>query len=280
MPRSTLFPYTTLFRSVTCQGKGCPARTSRRVAPPQRRRGRWTRFREFEGFLPAGAVVQVRVTKDGQIGAYTRFAVRNPSNSDRKSTRLNSSHVSISYAEIYTLSLHDALPICHLSGQGLSGPDVPPRRPAPAPEGTLDPLPGVRGIPAGGRRRPGPRHEGRSDRRLHPFRRQESLELRSEEHTSELQSRFDLVCRDLHSFPTRRSSDLSPVRARAVRPGRPAASPRPSAGGDAGPASGSSRDSCRRAPSSRSASRRTVRSAPTPVSPSGIPRTQIGRAHV
>src|SRR5699024_1740647 len=40
---------------------------------------------------------------------------------------------------------------------------------------------------------------------------------RSEEHTSELQSRFDLVCRLLlfwldhlfHTFPTRRSSDLS-----------------------------------------------------------------------
>src|SRR5699024_637112 len=41
--------------------------------------------------------------------------------------------------------------------------------------------------------------------------------FRSEEHTSELQSRFDLVCRllldpphssYLHSFPTRRSSDL------------------------------------------------------------------------
>src|ERR1035441_2210452 len=41
---------------------------------------------------------------------------------DRKSTRLNSSHLGISYAvfclkdtattEIYTLSLHDALPIC------------------------------------------------------------------------------------------------------------------------------------------------------------------------
>src|SRR5207249_2919928 len=30
--------------------------------------------------------------------------------------------------------------------------------------------------------------------------------IRSEEHTSELQSRFDLVY--LHSFPTRRSSDL------------------------------------------------------------------------
>src|SRR5438874_474393 len=33
-------------------------------------------------------------------------------------------------------------------------------------------------------------------------------EPRSEEHTSELQSRRDLVCRHLHSFPTRRSSDL------------------------------------------------------------------------
>src|SRR3989338_7125695 len=44
---------------------------------------------------------------------------------DRKSTRLNSSHSSISYAvfffndtattEIYTLSLHDALPICSVA---------------------------------------------------------------------------------------------------------------------------------------------------------------------
>src|SRR5699024_6164474 len=39
---------------------------------------------------------------------------------------------------------------------------------------------------------------------------------RSEEHTSELQSRFDLVCRLLVSlrrcpFPTRRSSDLAPL---------------------------------------------------------------------
>src|SRR5437667_291241 len=34
--------------------------------------------------------------------------------------------------------------------------------------------------------------------------------VRSEEHTSELQSHHDLVCpRDLHCFPTRRSSDLS-----------------------------------------------------------------------
>src|ERR1039458_4568466 len=46
------------------------------------------------------------------------------------------------------------------------------------------------------------------------------IRLRSEEHTSELQSLRHLVCRlllercgdhrDLHSFPTRRSSDLAP----------------------------------------------------------------------
>src|SRR5699024_9172405 len=38
-----------------------------------------------------------------------------------------------------------------------------------------------------------------------------STPRRSEEHTSELQSRFDLVCRSFppHSFPTRRSSDLA-----------------------------------------------------------------------
>src|SRR5476649_1034869 len=100
---------------------------------------------------------------------------------DRKSTRLNSSHT-----VIYTLSLHDALPIygravcnhrdrhdrAHDDHQGDGGDDYPgPRRP---------------GSP------------------------------RSEEHTSELQSHSDL-----HSFPTRRSSDLWP---RCLQPPRP---PRP-----------------------------------------------------
>src|ERR1035437_4171451 len=87
---------------------------------------------------------------------------------DRKSTRLNSSH-----AEIYTLSLHDALPIydvglesiaCELSGQ-------------------LTAIILTEHLKMGRVRLDGVG--------------------RSEEHTSELQSR-----RDLHSFPTRRSSDL------------------------------------------------------------------------
>src|SRR6266496_2157420 len=94
-PRSTLFPYTTLFRSSDC---------------------RTTRLRYC-------------------------CATCGPPTEDRKSTRLNSSHVEISYAvfclkkknsnlwhpsgfffffndtattEIYTLSLHDALPIFRL----------------------------------------------------------------------------------------------------------------------------------------------------------------------
>src|SRR5476649_2263130 len=88
---------------------------------------------------------------------------------DRKSTRLNSSHT-----EIYTLSLHDALPIFRVR-------PVADRRVADA---------AVRRAPMGAGRRGA---FGRA--RMHH---------RSEEHTSELQSH-----RDLHSFPTRRSSDLS-----------------------------------------------------------------------
>src|SRR5438874_11763323 len=64
-PTSTLFPYTTLFRSP-------PASTSPRTrfVPPRRR----------------------RVTEDSRRGS----SARTPG--DRKSTRLNSSHVEISYA--------------------------------------------------------------------------------------------------------------------------------------------------------------------------------------
>src|ERR1044072_4854829 len=84
-PRSTLFPYTTLFRS----------------ASSARRHGRISTS-------PAPA---------------SRRVPRTSTRADRKSTRLNSSHTDISRmpafffndpapTEIYTLSLHDALPIC------------------------------------------------------------------------------------------------------------------------------------------------------------------------
>src|SRR5476649_2262129 len=98
---------------------------------------------------------------------------------DRKSTRLNSSHT-----VIYTLSLHDALPIYQ-------------RRVAVALE--LD-----QGEQGG---------QGDGDHRADDGHIVED-ENRSEEHTSELQSH-----RDLHSFPTRRSSDLPAPRGRSPRTG-------------------------------------------------------------
>src|SRR5215218_1782840 len=88
---------------------------------------------------------------------------------DRKSTRLNSSHT-----VIYTLSLHDALPISVGDGGVGPGPDPPAAQAA------------ALAVPAG------------------TFAGQQPSDGRSEEHTSELQSHSDL-----HSFPTRRSSDLS-----------------------------------------------------------------------
>src|SRR3712207_8430027 len=77
--------------------------------------------------------------------------------------------------EIYTLSLHDALPI-----SGAGNPRTP--RPDPPPSGSRTPA--VRCRSAGST---GP---GRYERRAPPAGRE-----RSEEHTSELQSRQYLVCR-------------------------------------------------------------------------------------
>src|SRR3990167_7161378 len=88
-PRSTLFPYTTLFRSLSLVDSwDCRPERSRR----------------------RGNQSQPRLSP-----------------LDRKSTRLNSSHSQISYAvfffndtattEIYPLSLHDALPISQPRGQ-------------------------------------------------------------------------------------------------------------------------------------------------------------------
>src|SRR6201987_4891416 len=128
-PRSTLFPYTTLFRSLS--PKSCTS-SLRSKAPA------W----------------------DREVQSRSRRG-------DRKSTRLNSSHQIISYAvfffndtattEIYTLSLHDALPISKPKELHFEPPFQSPRL---GPRGSI-------AIQAG----------------------------RSEEHTSELQSPDHLVCR-------------------------------------------------------------------------------------
>src|SRR5207253_10615036 len=84
-PRSTLFPYTTLFRSLRLRRAG-PAR-DRRAGPPPRRQGP---ARAEDDRAPAPAR-RVRARPG-------RAAVRGSLARDRKSTRLNSSHVAISYA--------------------------------------------------------------------------------------------------------------------------------------------------------------------------------------
>src|SRR3712207_8814394 len=80
-----------------------------------------------------------------------------------------------STTKIYTLSLHDALPICRLRRDA--------GRPAAVGRGAAPAGPGQRPRPGARHRalvQPGGRHPGHA---------------RSEEHTSELQSRQYLVCR-------------------------------------------------------------------------------------
>ena len=55
---------------VTCAGAGCPPGPAPApVAPP-------ARLRAFERFLPAGAILQVRVTAASAVGKYTSFRIR------------------------------------------------------------------------------------------------------------------------------------------------------------------------------------------------------------
>src|SRR3712207_8580111 len=75
-PRSTLFPYTTLFRSVTLRGEQVEL-LAKSLRP-----------------LPFGKEQIV----DGQTVRYSGFSDPEQRYRDRKSTRLNSSHANISYA--------------------------------------------------------------------------------------------------------------------------------------------------------------------------------------
>jgi hypothetical protein len=61
---------------VSCRGRGCPVRSVIRVATSRSGREVRTRLRPFERFLPAGVTLETRVSRDGDIGAYTRFTVR------------------------------------------------------------------------------------------------------------------------------------------------------------------------------------------------------------
>src|SRR5699024_11950738 len=95
-PSSPLFPYTTLFRS--CR----PA--ARRTWPCRRRRRTGRRRRR------------------GAARSWSRPALvrGSPGRRDRKSTRLNSSHVSSSYA-VFCLKKKIDLPLAHVTGRLYTG---------------------------------------------------------------------------------------------------------------------------------------------------------------
>src|SRR3712207_7744097 len=96
-PRSTLFPYTTLFRSVQLGIR----------LIEQRAEG-------LERGVLAEVVHAVAVHHDGRSARTAEAAVLYHANQDRKSTRLNSSHANISYA-VFCLKKKNAtrrLPPC------------------------------------------------------------------------------------------------------------------------------------------------------------------------
>src|SRR5260221_14563708 len=96
-PRSTLFPYTTLFRSVHFRLRqrpiigycGQPARSPRLVSIVAARQARNKGVFGCHGYPIS--------TETGDDGTDTGDAI-NTARLDRKSTRLNSSHTVISYA--------------------------------------------------------------------------------------------------------------------------------------------------------------------------------------
>src|SRR5258708_30638371 len=81
-PRSTLFPYMTLFRSLRCPLQRLPV----------------SNIHKGLSHPPVGEVRQERCLENHVLDLRTSSTVSISGHSDRKSTRLNSSHQIISYA--------------------------------------------------------------------------------------------------------------------------------------------------------------------------------------
>src|SRR5437588_3092988 len=86
-PRSTLFPYTTLFRSKERRIAGLAVDTLSLDHGPSKD------FKTHRAWLPSGRWGVENIAKLDRVPAAGAKATR-----DRKSTRLNSSHTVISYA--------------------------------------------------------------------------------------------------------------------------------------------------------------------------------------
>src|SRR5689334_18816886 len=195
-PPSTLFPYTTLFRSTVTSAPLRQEITGSQPALAASARS------SSASIVWSSAVRRCSVRDNQPVGRVSVTA------QDRKSTRLNSSHSSISYAvfclprktppttsrarvsvkgpptpAIYTLSLHDALPI-YGHERALAAGD---HRLAAGAGRVGAQLLGVDRVVVGGQALQRPRQPAGGTGLGHGS--------RSEEHTSELQSQFHLVCR-------------------------------------------------------------------------------------
>src|SRR5690606_40826569 len=95
-PRYTLFPYTTLFRSID----GCPELLKRALDNADGAINTGTKatrisqqyIHQYTSLMP---MARSTSTRQKPRGLASKISIRSP---DRKSTRLNSSHVKISYA--------------------------------------------------------------------------------------------------------------------------------------------------------------------------------------
>jgi len=62
--------------TASCGQRRCPVHLTRRMSSSRAGRLKWTPFPRFVRSFPAGVALEVRVSAAGEIGAYTRFAIR------------------------------------------------------------------------------------------------------------------------------------------------------------------------------------------------------------
>jgi PKD repeat protein len=82
--------------TVSCRGRGCPAKSEGQIALSRKRNAGTVvvEFRRFERSLRAGVVLEIRISKPGEIGKFTRFAVRRGKLPERVDTCLDAAGVS------------------------------------------------------------------------------------------------------------------------------------------------------------------------------------------
>jgi hypothetical protein len=80
--------------TVRCKGRGCPIKFAARDAVESQRGVAPVEFRRFERSLHFGVTLEILVSKPGEIGKYTRFAVRRGKLPERLDMCLNPAGVS------------------------------------------------------------------------------------------------------------------------------------------------------------------------------------------